>query len=87
MTQALDAVGGVMGGTHHYEVLLGPVGAADAELRFRLYCSSPSRETHDQYCTEEERIVVIAVPAGTQVAEGGAAREGRYAPEKESGDA
>jgi len=70
MTQTLDAVGGVMGGTHHYEVLLGPVAAADAEVRFRLYCSSPSRERHDRYCSEDERIVLVAVPAVAQAPEG-----------------
>lgn len=70
VTQPLDAVGGVMGGTNHYEVLLGPVDAADAEVRFRLYCSSPSRESHGEYCSEEERIVRVAVPAVAQAHEG-----------------
>jgi alpha-amylase/alpha-mannosidase (GH57 family) len=69
-THALGAVGGVMGGAHHYEVTLGPVGAADAEVRFRLYCTSPGRETYDQYCSEEERSILIAVPAGAQADEG-----------------
>jgi hypothetical protein len=59
-----------MGGTHHYEVLLGPVEAADAEVRFRLYCSSPSRETHGAYCSEDERMVRVepAPPVNGKVA-------------------
>ena len=68
-TRALDAVGGVMGGAHHYEVTLGPLGVADAVVRFRLYCRSSNRETHDQYCSEEERSVRIAIPAGPQADE------------------
>ena len=66
-TQALGAVGGVMGGTHHYEATLGPVGAADAEIRFRLYCRSPNRDTHDQYCSEEERMVRVLAPMKRKV--------------------
>lgn len=63
-TGALNAVGGVMGGAHHYELTLGPVGASDAVVRFRLYCTSPSRERHDAYCSDDERRVRVAVPAG-----------------------
>ena len=59
-TQALDAVGGVMGGAHHYELTLGPVRAADMEVRFRLFCKSPRRRTHAEYCSDEERVVRIA---------------------------
>ena len=69
-TRALDAVGGVMGGAHHYEVTLGPVAVADAVVCFRLYCASPSREAHhDQYCSEEERRVRVAIPAGPRADE------------------
>lgn len=45
---------------------LGPVGPADGAARFRLYCVSPSRETHGECCSEEERTVRIAVPAGPE---------------------
>ena len=51
LRDALDAVGGVMGGAHHYEVTLGPLGVADAVVCFRLYCTSPSRERHNAYCS------------------------------------
>lgn len=58
--KVLGAVGGAMGGAHHYELTLGPVTAADAEIHFRLYCKSPHREVHAEYCSDEERIVRIA---------------------------
>lgn len=58
--QVLEAVGGVMGGAHHYEVTVGPVDAADGEIHFRLYCKNPSREVHAEYCSDEERMVRIA---------------------------
>lgn len=54
-----------MGGAHHYEVTLGSLGVADVVVRFRLYCRSPNRETHDQYCSEEERWVRISMPAAS----------------------
>lgn len=59
-TETLNAVGGVMGGAHHYELTLGPVSEADTEVRFRLYCKSPRRSTHAEYCSDEERVVRIA---------------------------
>ena len=62
-TQALESVGGVMGGAHHYELTVGPLRAADVELRFRLYCRSPNRSAHAEYCSDEERVVRIAAHA------------------------
>lgn len=65
-TRTLDAVGGVMAGSHHYEVTLGPVGVADTVVRFRLHCTSPSRERHDPYCTDDERMVRVVAPTGSR---------------------
>ena len=84
-TLVLAAVGGVMGGAHHYEVSLGPVGAADGAVRFRLDCASPSRETHDEYCSEEERMVRIAVPAGSEFGPGPRPTGARGAFERQGG--
>jgi hypothetical protein len=33
---------------------------------FRLYCSSPSLERHDRYCSDEKRMVWVAFPAGAE---------------------
>lgn len=63
VSETLDAVGGVMGGAHHYEVTLGPFEATDAGVRFRLYCGTPGRIPHGEYCSDEERVVRIASPA------------------------
>ena len=67
ITEALNAVGGVMGGSHHYESILGPVTETDVDVRFRLYCKSANRETHGSYCSEEERMVRVAAPMRAKV--------------------
>lgn len=66
-SRTLGAVGGVMGGAPHYEVSLGPVSLADGAVHFRLSCSSTSRASHAQYCSEEERIIPVVVPVRARI--------------------
>jgi hypothetical protein len=36
-------------------------------IRFRLYCTSPSRERHDAYCSDDERRVRISILPGPRL--------------------
>ena len=56
----LSAVGGVMAGTHRYQLSLGPFPLASRIVRFRFGCTHPNCDCKDICCKPDEREVRIA---------------------------
>jgi hypothetical protein len=60
---SLSAVGGVMAGTHRYQLTLGPFPEGSRNVRFSFHCTHPGCDGTDICCKVEERTVSIIEPA------------------------